>query len=158
MLRRQKWWHAGRWGGAGRRLGNEWLEAGMGREGNIHYTPFFIYVKVSYVQKSNGRKEWGKDGDQERGREGGILIISRTHFQAFALAYFHFLDDLLNLTPIAILPYFTRETPVDASEPNSPATSFVNMSPKKSSSGLLSTLVGMYTPYRHRQEMPCSLW
>lgn len=130
----------------------------MRREGNIHYAPFFIYVKVSYVQKSNGRKEGGKDGDQERGREGGILVISRTRFQAFALAYFHFLDDLLNLTPIAILPYFTRKTPVDASKPNSPANSFVNMSPKKSSSGLLSTLVGMYTPYRHRQEMPCSLW
>ena len=99
--------------------------------------------------------EGRKDGGQGVG--GGILVISRTRFQAFALGYFHFLDDLLDLTPTPILPYFARKTPVDASEPNSPATSFVTMSPKQSSSVLLSTLVGMYTPHRHRQEMPCSL-
>lgn len=45
-------------------MGNEFLEVGMGREANIHYTPFFVYVKVSHVQKSNGRKEGGKDGGQ----------------------------------------------------------------------------------------------
>ena len=130
----------------------------MGREGNSHYTSFFIYVKVSHVQKSNGRKEGGKDGDQERGSEGGRNSrYFKNTFPGLCSCYFHFLDDLLNLTPTPILPYFARKTPVDASEPNSPATSFVTMSPKKSSSVLLSTLVGMYTPYRHRQEMPCSL-
>ena len=48
-------------------MGNERLEVGMGREANIHYTPFFVYVKVSHVQKSNGRKEGGEDGGQGGG-------------------------------------------------------------------------------------------
>ena len=65
----------------------------MGREGNIHYTPFFIYVKVSHVQKSNGRKEGGKDGNQERGREGGR--------EEFLLFQEHISRPLLLLFPLS---------------------------------------------------------
>lgn len=73
----------------------------MGREGNSHYTSFFIYVKVSHVQKSNGRKEGGKDGDQERGRKGGRNSrYFKNTSPGLCSCYFHFLDDLLNLTPI----------------------------------------------------------
>mgnify|MGYP007134210910 CR=1 FL=1 len=78
----------------------------MGREGNSHYTSFFIYVKVSHVQKSNGRKEGGKDGDQERGRKGGRNSrYFKNTSPGLCSCYFHFLDDLLNLTPTPILPF-----------------------------------------------------
>lgn len=100
------------------------------------------------------RKEGRMEVKVARGRNSRYF---KNTFPGLCSCYFHFLDDLLDLTPTPILPYFARKTPVDASEPNSPATSFVTMSPKQSSSVLLSTLVGMYTPHRHRQEMPCSL-